>query len=53
MDLIFRILTDFCVSAIIACLAAMCFGIHLTLFQAIGIWLILKLINLNIPTNTK
>lgn len=47
MTFIVNCLFDFCFNAVLICLAGFCFGIRVTLPETVGVWLILKVIQLN------
>lgn len=53
MDFLVNVIADLCINGIIVIITGLCFGLHFTLPQVFGIWLVLKLIGFNMKTVSK
>lgn len=53
MDFLVNAIADLCINGILVIVAGLCFGIHFTLPQVFGIWLVLKLTGFNMKTVSK
>lgn len=53
MDFLVNAIADLCITGIIVIISGLCLGLHFTLPQVFGIWLVLKLIGFNVKTVSK
>lgn len=53
MDFLIGAIADLCINGAVVIVAGLCFGIHFTLPQVFGIWLVLKLLSFNTKTDSK